>query len=77
VAEWSERCRWVRAELQVLRLRPFDALRLLRAFAQDDRVWVEASGEGFYGVGAGEEKPVEGAEAGEGSIEGGEGGGVR
>jgi hypothetical protein len=36
----------------------------------------EAAVEGFDGVGAGEEEPVEAVEVGEGGVEGGEGGGV-
>jgi hypothetical protein len=36
----------------------------------------EAFGEGFYGVGAREQKPVEGFEAGDGGVEGSEGSGV-
>jgi hypothetical protein len=36
----------------------------------------EAAVEGFYGVGAGEEEPVEMVEVGQGVVEGGEGGGV-
>ena len=70
-------CR-VRAGLQVLRLR---LAVEQRGFAQDDRV-LQPHGEGFDGVGAGEEEPVEASllrrqgEGGERGVEGGEGGGV-